>query len=241
MSDPALIHDVAGPSTMAPEPSGTPIAPRARVLPDVYARFAGTPRWLVTFADLVALLVAFFVMILSMSSFEPEALARLNGAPAGADGASNASVPSRATGEALSNEIDISDGAGARYVASLLLGQLAALGVDQGVTVNASGQGVMLVLPASALADNETGREVRVVLGRLAKAAPGRITLLGAALIGDARSLYEAAPFEAAGVSTDMDLGIGVGVAGWLAQGQAAIAIRNPVRAALQPGGRIAR
>lgn len=97
MSDLALAAEApiemeAVPVVDAPAPV-TSLPRRRAVLPFVAARFDSAPRWLVIFADLVALLIAFFVLILSMSAFEPDAIARLNGEPAGAAGAMSDPAP----------------------------------------------------------------------------------------------------------------------------------------------------
>lgn len=184
----------------------------------------GAPRWLVTFADLVALLVAFFVMMLSMSAFEPDSVARAPQPMAGASGAADTDAAVRAP---------VADtGAGARYLAQVLTTKLAALGSADAVTLVPAPGGSIVMLPRALVTDPAVAPDLRAVLARLADGAPGRVTLYlpapdavdaawrealasAAAIRGERRAAEETAR------------GIAPGIAGWLPAGQAAIAIRD--------------
>lgn len=198
---------------------------RMAVLPRAAARFDGAPRWLVIFADLVALLIAFFVLMLSMSAFKPEAIAQLNGLPAGAAGAASVEAePAAANGRALPQSASREAGAGARYLAGILVEQASALGAK--ADLSARPGGAVVILPASVVANASEGTDLFETLQRLSAAAPGRVSVLASSAVGDASSLYEAASslpvLRTAGVA-----GVAVGVAGWLDVGSVAIAIRD--------------
>lgn len=199
------------------------VAPARRhmALPYVGQAAEQPQRWLTTFADLVALLVAFFVMILSMSAFEPDAVARLNGLPAGAAGAEREAVPSGGEGRALVQSGDTEYDAGAHYLGGLLLAQSQVLGVS-GVTLERKDGGVVLTLPATVLGSDSISLEVAAVLDRIAGAAPGRVSIFGAAPIGDAASLYEASLFARLDAEK-----IATGAAGWVVPGTVVVAIQD--------------
>ena len=183
------------------------------------------PRWLATFADLVALLVAFFVMILSMSAFEPEAIARLTGTPAGAAGAGQHTAPAHGAGAAAVPAKDAGSGPGARYLGSLMLAQLERLGVAADADLIPRDGGVVLMLPAGLLDSAAASADIAATLMRLAGAAPGRITVFAATGTGDAAGLYDAA------MALDADPSrVAVGAAGWVERGQIALAIADPHR-----------
>jgi len=196
------------------------------------ARFEGAPRWLVVFADLVALLLAFFVLILSMSSFEPDAVARLNGDPAGAAGALSQTSNTAGTGTAFAANADPETGAGAQYLASVLMQQMDAVSGGRDSRLYAQPGGALLVVPVDLVANAAEGSDMFVTLQRVGAAAPGRVTVFASSALGDAASLMEAVSalnIGAAGVET--------GFAGWLVPGEVAISIRNPRRGYGSGGG----
>ncbi len=196
------------------------------------ARFEGAPRWLVVFADLVALLLAFFVLILSMSSFEPDAVARLNGDPAGAAGAQAQTSSTAGTGMALAARADREAGAGAQYLASVLKQQVDAVSGERDSQLYTQPGGALLVMPAGLIATATQGSDMFATLQRVSAAAPGRVTVFASSALGDGASLTEAVAglnIEATGVET--------GFAGWLAPGDVAISIRNPRRDYVSGGG----
>ena len=181
-------------------------------------RFAGAPRWMVVFADLTALLIAFFVLILSMSSFEPDAIARLTGVPVQATG--DGTSPDDASGRPLVPVTAAAEGAGARYLGGLLVQQLSALEPDADVTLRVGDTGVVVLVPEDMLTGMTGYGDTGVVLERVARAAAGRVTLLASSALGQADRL-EAAMAALPRIGG----GTGIGFAGWLAPGQAAIAI----------------
>lgn len=227
MSDLALAAEAPLEMEAAPmvdAPASVKSLPRRRaVLPIAAVRFDGAPRWLVIFADLVALLIAFFVLMLSMSAFEPEAIARLNGEPAGAAGAMSDPAAERGTGVALAPTVSAEGGAGARYLGSVLMQQVSAVAGSQQGRVDARAGGVVLVVPAALIAGAREGSDIYTTLQRISAAAPGRVTVFAASALGDSRSLMEsvsALRLASTGVET--------GFAGWLAPGEVAISIRDP-------------
>jgi len=196
------------------------------------ARFEGAPRWLVVFADLVALLLAFFVLILSMSSFEPDAVARLSGAPAGAAGALSQTSNTAGTGTALAAKTDREVGAGAQYLASVLMQQVDAASGTHDSRLYAQPGGALLIVPAALVANAAQGSDMFATLQRVGAAAPGRVTVFASSALGDAASLMasvSALNIDATGVET--------GFAGWLEPGDVAISIRNPRRGHVPGGG----
>jgi hypothetical protein len=179
-------------------------------------RFAGAPRWMVIFADLTALLIAFFVLMLSMSVFEPDAMARLNGEPVAAPG--SGAAPDTASQRPLPPLDAAEGGAGARYLGGLLVQQISTIDPALAVSLDVRDGGVVVTLPLEALAAARTGTDIHAVLSRVSAAAPGRMTLMAPSATG-----------SKAGIETAMaalpDLDAGIGFAGWLASDTAAIAI----------------
>lgn len=235
MSDLALVADApiemdGAPVTDAPAPV-TSLPRRRTVLPFAAVRFDGAPRWLVIFADLVALLIAFFVLILSMSAFEPDAIARLNGEPAGAAGAMSDPAAERGTGVALAPTVLAEAGAGARYLGSVLMQQVSAVAGSQQGRMEARAGGVVLVVPAALIAGAREGSDIYTTLQRISAAAPGRVTVFAASALGDSRSLM-----ESVSALRLAPTGVETGFAGWLAPGEVAISIRDP-RTSSQVGG----
>lgn len=227
MSDLALAAEApiemeAVPVVDAPAPV-TSLPRRRAVLPFVAARFDSAPRWLVIFADLVALLIAFFVLILSMSAFEPDAIARLNGEPAGAAGAMSDPAPERGTGVALVPTVSAEAGAGARYLGSVLMQQVSAVAGSKQGRMDARAGGVVLVVPAALIAGAREGSDIYTTLQRISAAAPGRVTVFAASALGDSRSLM-----ESVSALRLAPTGVETGFAGWLAPGEVAISIRDP-------------
>lgn len=235
MSDLALAAEAPIEMETAPvvdAPAPVKNLPRRRiVLPFTAVRFDGAPRWLVIFADLVALLIAFFVLILSMSAFEPDAIARLNGDPAGAAGAMSDPAAERGTGVALAPTVSAEAGAGARYLGSVLMQQVSAVAGSQQGHMDARSGGVVLVVPAALIAGAREGSDIYTTLQRIAAAAPGRVTVFAASALGDSRSLM-----ESVSALRLAQTGVETGFAGWLAPGEVAISIRDP-RASSQVGG----
>lgn len=235
MSDLALAAEApiemeTAPVVDAPDPVKN--LPRRRiVLPFAAVRFDGAPRWMVIFADLVALLIAFFVLILSMSAFEPDAIARLNGDPAGAAGAMSDPAAERGTGVALAPTVSAEAGAGARYLGSVLMQQVSAVAGSQQGHMDARSGGVVLVVPAALIAGAREGSDIYTTLQRIAAAAPGRVTVFAASALGDSHSLM-----ESVSALRLAPTGVETGFAGWLAPGEVAISIRDP-RASSQVGG----
>lgn len=227
MSGPAHDRVLAGAAAAedsAPVPFAAPATGAARHVPLRRAGLLafrpvpgdGAPRWLVTFADLVALLVAFFVMMLSMSAFEPDSVARAPQPMAGASGAADTDAAVRAP---------VADtGAGARYLAQVLTTKLAALGSADAVTLVPAPGGSIVLLPRALVTDPAVAPDLRAVLARLADGAPGRVTLYLPA--PDAVDAAWREALAAASVVRDGD-GLAPGIAGWLSAGQAAIAIRD--------------
>lgn len=199
------------------------LARRRAVLPHVAARFDGAPRWLVIFADLVALLIAFFVLILSMSAFEPDAIARLNGEPAGAAGAMTDPVADRGTGVALTQTASAEAGAGARYLGSVLMQQVSAVAGTRQGRMDARAGGVVLVVPAALVSGAREGSDIYTTLQRISDAAPGRVTVFASSALGDSQSLL-----ESVSALRLAPTGVETGFAGWLAPGEVAISIRDP-------------
>ena len=228
MSDLALAAEAPIEMETAPvvdAPAPVKNLPRRRiVLPFTAVRFDGAPRWL-------ALLIAFFVLILSMSAFEPDAIARLNGDPAGAAGAMSDPAAERGTGVALAPTVSAEAGAGARYLGSVLMQQVSAVAGSQQGHMDARSGGVVLVVPAALIAGAREGSDIYTTLQRIAAAAPGRVTVFAASALGDSRSLM-----ESVSALRLAQTGVETGFAGWLAPGEVAISIRDP-RASSQVGG----
>ncbi len=184
----------------------------------------GAPAWLVTFTDLVALLVTFFAMMLSMSAFEEDALAALSGR-AGQATLVRTQLESGAGPASVSSEQDAEAGAGARYLANVLRGQLATLGAGGEVTLAATGNRATLTLPARLIENPLLRADLYAALERMANAAPGRVTVFASVSGVDAQSWSEAIAALDARAG-----GVAVGAAGWLGSGEAAIVIRDPSR-----------
>ena len=225
MSAPLGHSASAAPAALAAPAAATvaarpPLPPRAPLLTadgtHGPAGASGAARWLVTFADLMALLTVFFMLMLSMSSLEPEVLSRQPEGMAGVDGAAAAlALPADDTG------------AGARYLAHVIASKLDALGAGADIVIGRAPGHVTVTFPL-AVAAGPLGRELGEALSRAATAAPGRITLFVPAPHADAdagaweRRLIQGLP-RAPGVAR--------GVAGWLMPGRAMISIADTRRA----------
>lgn len=208
------------------------VTARRTVLPVAAVRFDGAPRWMVVFADLVALLIAFFVLILSMSAFEPEAVAKLNGTPAGAAGALSDGEAAQGTGAALEAGATADAGVGAQYLAGVLMRQVSAVaGAREGALLTQPG-GALLIVPARLIAGAREGSDIYTTLQRVAAAAPGRVTVLAGSVLGDSQSLI-----DAVSALKLAPTGVDVGFAGWLAADDLAISIRDPRRERWAGGG----
>ncbi|MGD1934590.1 MAG: flagellar motor protein MotB, partial [Candidatus Phaeomarinobacter sp.] len=202
----------------APLQTRIQVPARGYVLDFAAARFGDAPRWMVVFADLVALLIAFFVLILSMSAFEPDAIAQLNGRPAGAAGAVSDGVAAQGTGTAFHAGVETDVGAGAQYLAGVLMRQVnAAAGTQEGTLLTRPG-GAVLIVPSRLIVGASQGSDIYATLERVSAAAPGRVTALAGSVLGDPQSLMDA-------ISTLKltPTGVETGFAGWLAADDVAI------------------
>jgi|GEM_PF-6689650 len=196
---------------------------RLAVISKAATRFDGTPRWLVVFADLVALLIAFFVLILSMSAFEPDAVARLTGNPAGAAGANAQLAEGAGNGSAATSMAVRESGAGARYLAGVLQQQLAAVAGPRNVSLQSNSAVTAVFAPSTLFAGAGEGADVYEALRRIARAAPGRVTVFTGAAVADKADMIDAIT----GLGLE-GIGVAIGFAGWLEADQVAVVVRDP-------------
>lgn len=154
-------------------------------LPSPAAGEGAPPIWLISFADLVGILLAFFVLIFSMSQLDAERLAQMGGgvdrgteAVPGATGAAvmverNAPQAEREVGEDLG------------YLGSLLREQVSRETLLADTIVRQSGARIVLSLPAELLfapngaTPTATGEQALFALVGLLRNLPNRIEVAG--------------------------------------------------------------
>lgn len=193
---------------------------RRRVVGLPLAGVQGAPQWLVTFADLVALLVAFFVMMLSMSAFDSDALSRQP------DLAPGTSAAARAVASPVA-AADTDAGAAARYLALVIADKVSRLDVAGNVDLRTIPGGALVTLPRSILDGGPASAEFGAVVARVAAGAPGRLMLYAPAPSGGDAAWREALEDVRRVYVASGETAAGIGIAGWLAADRVAVAISD--------------
>ena len=122
----------------------SPFAPRD-------SRSAGMA-WLVTFSDLVVLMLAFFVLLFSMTAFQPNAFERLSDSLAGTFGADRPAVSSAPDGGPRGVEgLTRPRGQDLGYLAAVLRAAVAADSRLEGARVQWLDQRLVILLPSDLL------------------------------------------------------------------------------------------
>lgn len=153
--------------------------------PETEGGEAGTPIWLVSFADLVGLMLAFFVMIFSMSHIDEGRLREL----AGRIDLVRESIPGTtgATEKAERNapQVETELGEDLGYLGALLREQLGREPLLAGTVVHRDGRRIVLSLPADLLfapngaAPTRSGEQALFALVGMLRNLPNRIDVEG--------------------------------------------------------------
>lgn len=134
------------------EAGGATAAARALSLPSPVRAFGGA--WMITFTDLIALMLTFFVLLYSMSSLEKQKWRELVGA---FSEQLNTMTPSDAPRPTVVLQIkkdrDPAPGADLDYLEPILLEQLAADPALSALSLHRGRRGVVLSLPAASVFD----------------------------------------------------------------------------------------
>lgn len=164
-----------------------------------FSREAREPRstlWLVSFTDLISLLLAFFVMMYAMAEPEPQRWARMVEGLASAR--STASTPSQAPAEpqAEHNALAVEEAwrVDRDYLGTLLRTQVADQPALAGVEVRTEDDRVTIAIPGAVLFEHgglalgERGRRAVALLGAAVGRAGNRVEVVGHAEREDAAS-----------------------------------------------------
>ncbi|MFZ5789702.1 MAG: flagellar motor protein MotB [Pseudomonadota bacterium] len=137
--------------------------------------------WLITLADLVSLLLCFFVMLFAMSRVEASRWERVFGV-AVRDEVPMSAEP-QGDRDAARNAAAAPEARDANYLLALIAERVARAALPIPVTVSRAPEGVVLAMPAAALFPSRPGRRVGAAAERLAPLAallssvPNRIAI----------------------------------------------------------------
>mgnify|MGYP001439456273 CR=1 FL=1 len=146
---------------------------------------AGTPIWLVSFADLVGLMLAFFVMIFSMSHIDEGRLHELGGRIDLAREAIPGTTGATATAERNAPQVETELGQDLGYLGALLREQLDREPLLADTVVRRDGRRIVLSLPADLLfapngaTPTPNGEQALFALVGMLRNLPNRIDVEG--------------------------------------------------------------
>lgn len=161
------------------------------------ARPVDSAIWMVTFTDLIGLLLAFFVMLFSMATIEEGAWRRVAGALANGPSQVAGDAGVRPRVDRNSGETPVAEGRNIDYLAALLAERLAADPRLERVQLLRRPEGIALVPPIEAPSHDgapagRPARELLVALGDALRSMPNRIEVEGLARGGGDAAAFAA-------------------------------------------------